>query len=140
MRSRFGRRVQLRFSGRARSLHPGYLPPSWSLPLPQAHNVRLNPAARRARKACFVLQVPQWERQRQCGREGECQPHHWRQWVSGGQLFSGRSEEHTSELQSLMRISYAVFCLKKKINTHTSHKLILTYTMSTIYIQLYKSN
>src|SRR3546814_1362013 len=29
--------------------------------------------------------------------------------------FSERSEEHTSELQSLMRISYAVFCLKKKI-------------------------
>src|SRR3546814_2725890 len=33
-----------------------------------------------------------------------------------------RSEEHTSELQSLMRISYAVFCLKKKITrTKTSH-------------------
>src|SRR3546814_7737848 len=31
-----------------------------------------------------------------------------------------RSEEHTSELQSLMRISYAVFCLKKKINTDLS--------------------
>src|SRR3546814_8215319 len=30
------------------------------------------------------------------------------------QLAVGRSEEHTSELQSLMRISYAVFCLKKK--------------------------
>src|SRR3546814_2960480 len=30
-----------------------------------------------------------------------------------------RSEEHTSELQSLMRISYAVFCWKKKIKTHT---------------------
>src|SRR3546814_3247291 len=30
----------------------------------------------------------------------------------------GRSEEHTSELQSLMRISYAVFCLKKKNKTH----------------------
>src|SRR3546814_4252906 len=29
-----------------------------------------------------------------------------------------RSEEHTSELQSLMRISYAVFCLKKKNNSH----------------------
>src|SRR3546814_4715894 len=29
-----------------------------------------------------------------------------------------RSEEHTSELQSLMRISYAVFCLKKKTHTH----------------------
>src|SRR3546814_10764079 len=33
-----------------------------------------------------------------------------------------RSEEHTSELQSLMRISYAVFCLKKK--THTQHQLV----------------
>src|SRR3546814_9202633 len=31
-----------------------------------------------------------------------------------------RSEEHTSELQSLMRISYAVFCLKKKKNTRNS--------------------
>src|SRR3546814_4224568 len=30
----------------------------------------------------------------------------------------GRSEEHTSELQSLMRISYAVFCLKKKTYIH----------------------
>src|SRR3546814_10068395 len=30
-------------------------------------------------------------------------------------VIGGRSEEHTSELQSLMRISYAVFCLKKKI-------------------------
>src|SRR3546814_6865314 len=33
----------------------------------------------------------------------------------------GRSEEHTSELQSLMPNSYAVFCLKKKKNTHTTH-------------------
>src|SRR3546814_8862690 len=33
-----------------------------------------------------------------------------------------RSEEHTSELQSLMRISYAVFCLKKK-NKHQSHRI-----------------
>src|SRR3546814_5598881 len=31
-----------------------------------------------------------------------------------------RSEEHTSELQSLMRISYAVFCLKKKTKTRTT--------------------
>src|SRR3546814_9999282 len=31
-------------------------------------------------------------------------------------FLGGRSEEHTSELQSLMRISYAVFCLKKKKN------------------------
>src|SRR3546814_6347591 len=34
---------------------------------------------------------------------------------------SYRSEEHTSELQSLMRLSYAVFCLKKKNKTHTHH-------------------
>src|SRR3546814_12335237 len=33
------------------------------------------------------------------------------------------SEEHTSELQSLMRISYAVFCLKKKQNTYIKHNL-----------------
>src|SRR3546814_7310877 len=36
-------------------------------------------------------------------------------------LEGARSEEHTSELQSLMRISYAVFCLKKKTNKHTQH-------------------
>src|SRR3546814_7186904 len=34
-----------------------------------------------------------------------------------------RSEEHTSELQSLMRISYAVFCLKKKKNTQTEEQI-----------------
>src|SRR3546814_3730463 len=33
-----------------------------------------------------------------------------------------RSDEHTSELQSLMRISYAVFCLKQQINHHTPHR------------------
>src|SRR3546814_7920555 len=36
--------------------------------------------------------------------------------------YAQRSEEHTSELQSLMRISYAVFCLKKKKHTHTHTK------------------
>src|SRR3546814_1789154 len=36
-----------------------------------------------------------------------------------GLLQQGRSEEHTSELQSLMRISYAVFCLKKKNKNKT---------------------
>src|SRR3546814_9061694 len=38
----------------------------------------------------------------------------------------GRSEEHTSELQSLMRISYAVFCLKKKNHT-LKKRVILQY-------------
>src|SRR3546814_5607979 len=36
-----------------------------------------------------------------------------------GETAFWRSEEHTSELQSLMRISYAVFCLKKKTHTET---------------------
>src|SRR3546814_2811679 len=35
----------------------------------------------------------------------------------------GRSEEHTSELQSLMRISYAVFCLKKNKKIRTTHQI-----------------
>src|SRR3546814_3154087 len=35
---------------------------------------------------------------------------------------AGRSEEHTSELQSLMRISYAVFCLKKTKQTNATHR------------------
>src|SRR3546814_4452658 len=35
--------------------------------------------------------------------------------------WGARSEEHTSELQSLMRISYAVFCLKKKTKPYTVH-------------------
>src|SRR3546814_4423919 len=38
----------------------------------------------------------------------------------------GRSEEHTSELQSLMRISYAVFCLKKQ----QQNNLLRTYTLT----------
>src|SRR3546814_9320212 len=59
-------------------------------------------------------------------------------WVATGLLVFGlasaqdaliRSEEHTSELQSLMRISYAVFCLKKTTPSH-SHKQI----QYTIYI------
>src|SRR3546814_5506757 len=41
-----------------------------------------------------------------------------------------RSEEHTSELQSLMRISYAVFCLKKKRTKHQN-----SHTHRTIYIK-----
>src|SRR3546814_8959641 len=49
-----------------------------------------------------------------CGASARCNPH----------INTPRSEEHTSELQSLMRISYAVFCLKKK---QTLTKYIYTY-------------
>src|SRR3546814_2257476 len=48
-----------------------------------------------------------------------------------------RSEEHTSELQSLMRSSYAVFCLKKKTETETSH----LHTINRIYTsRLFNNN
>src|SRR3546814_6799901 len=42
-------------------------------------------------------------------------------WGRLTRLLTTRSEEHTSELQSLMRISYAVFCLQKQTTTHTPH-------------------
>src|SRR3546814_6721608 len=45
-----------------------------------------------------------------------------------------RSEEHTSELQSLMRISYAVFCLKKKPKIHTTYKYY-THDINNIHRQ-----
>src|SRR3546814_7805078 len=45
--------------------------------------------------------------------KGDCKPR--------AAFVFARSEEHTSELQSLMRISYAVFCLKKKKQTYRQH-------------------
>src|SRR3546814_6567828 len=49
--------------------------------------------------------------------------------LRSGPVASGRSEEHTSELQSLMRTSYAVFYLKKK-KIENKHKQYVTYTHS----------
>src|SRR3546814_4019416 len=46
----------------------------------------------------------------------------WQNRLAGVGLGVVRSEEHTSELQSLMRISYAVFCLKKKKTTETKSR------------------
>src|SRR3546814_8841017 len=60
--------------------------------------------------------------------------------LSGEAFLSARSEEHTSELQSLMRISYAVFCLKK-INVLEAIKLYRIDTpMIFIHTQLTYSN
>src|SRR3546814_2793552 len=58
-------------------------------------------------------------------------------WASWGPLNAdgNRSEEHTSELQSLMRISYAVFCLKTKKHT----LLIKKAHMSQLYTKLQSS-
>src|SRR3546814_3350172 len=49
--------------------------------------------------------------------------------LSPGLAGRQRSEEHTSELQSLMRISYAVFCLKKKNNHICKAEITRTYTI-----------
>src|SRR3546814_3413685 len=57
--------------------------------------------AGRAFQPCGFVKHPQWSPLTHC---------------SAGFIRLHRSEEHTSELQSLMRISYAVFCLKKKKN------------------------
>src|SRR3546814_4811540 len=51
-----------------------------------------------------------------------------------GAAADARSEEHTSELQSLMRISYAVFCLKKKNN---SIIIVYSITLQIMYMTVY---
>src|SRR3546814_1605386 len=52
-----------------------------------------------------------------------------------------RSEEHTSELQSLMRISYAVFCLKKKITTFDNkHHIYDTHISNTHTVDKVNNN
>src|SRR3546814_4163439 len=74
------------------------------------------------------------------------------QMMLAGALFGGtcfRSEEHTSELQSLMRISYAVFCLKKKnkfnkkriMTIHHTHKetqqVLLNKSIDKVHLREY---
>src|SRR3546814_9435607 len=70
-----------------------------------------------------------WQRARQCGVAGAeevIQRQKRARRRLSGQV---RSEEHTSELQSLMRISYAVFCLTKKTKiTTTNTTILLTLT------------
>src|SRR3546814_5781082 len=71
-------------------------------------------------------------------QKGQCHPKNREKHISAGKhsqmeppnrksADNRRSEEHTSELQSLMRISYAVFCLKKKI-TSRYHETTITNT------------
>src|SRR3546814_4530353 len=86
---------------------PG-LAPGYSVDLPPAH-----------RRPCLV--APHID-----------PPEDWPALDPSG-LPPGRSEEHTSELQSLMRISYAVFCLKKQTQTtttsqHNLHTMHRPYT------------
>src|SRR3546814_3900426 len=83
---------------------------------------------------CKIIALPRavaiHGRHQQFARPQSGQPRRMRQRIDSGcaptamgkdfpMTSTNRSEEHTSELQSLMRISYAVFCLKKKTTTIT---------------------
>src|SRR3546814_9399361 len=57
--------------------------------------------------------------------------------ILGPVLRIGRSEEHTSELQSLMRISYAVFCLIKKKTVHSTITVQFTIGRAFAFITFY---
>src|SRR3546814_7412016 len=62
-----------------------------------------------------------YRRDRRLKRDFQLWVRAWPRWLSlVGWVARKRSEEHTSELQSLMRISYAFFCLKKKNTTNNS--------------------
>src|SRR3546814_9517151 len=88
---------------------------------PQGYVARRVRSSRRAamRQAYDDVQNRSWTaRPRQTFTRGVASPTPQRRRVGSSteHVGSRRSEEHTSELQSLMRISYAVFCLKKKKN------------------------
>src|SRR3546814_15025203 len=85
--------------GHTLSLHDA-LPSSFSSRITGRSGKSRSGGARAARALASKVQQPQ-----RCWSAGS---------TSASQPSLGRSEEHTSELQSLMRISYAVFCLKKK--------------------------
>src|SRR3546814_3429719 len=93
------RRLRNRLRQRRRSWPNGAVPHRWDGP-PQV------PAACCARQPRGCQPAPQNGTQQQEARR------------------KARSEEHTSELQSLMRISYAVFCLKKKTKIETAKDTI----------------
>src|SRR3546814_9344041 len=69
--------------------------------------------------ACLGLALDVGTAARHGGQKAE-QRHRFAR-LEGERLTEQRSEEHTSELQSLMRTSYAVFCLKKKTTHNTTH-------------------
>src|SRR3546814_2701413 len=74
---------------------------------------------------------------RSCPARSRCLPRATGHAVSGGGARGSpstpRSEEHTSELQSLMRISYAVFCLKKKTEIKTTSIKSRTYNSYNVF-------
>src|SRR3546814_2628594 len=95
------------FSSRRRHTRCALVTGVQTCALPICPSVRRR-AARHFRANC--------DRRRRCRRHAPCRPRR-------SARLPWRSEEHTSELQSLMRISYAVFCLKKKKNQNNHNQL-----------------
>src|SRR3546814_7677418 len=85
----------------------------------------------RSRPAHAFPPLPGWQRSRDCGA---C-PSSRRPCANRAGIRPIRSEEHTSELQSLMRISYAVFCLKKKKIIIISIKIIFIEKLSLLHVK-----
>src|SRR3546814_2899080 len=92
------------------------------------HTVRRRPATRslpgrtkdrQFRRPCDLQQILYAESHRLLPHPDEFRCANLRQ----SEAVEARSEDHTSELQSLMRISYAVFCLKKKLTKHIYTKI-----------------
>src|SRR3546814_9937221 len=80
-----------------------------------------------------LLALKDYEAQRKAGQDPQFDPDAL--GIKNADLWRERSEEHTSELQSLMRISYAVFCLKKQIYLYKG-----THTLTTfIHLKMQKS-
>src|SRR3546814_7825745 len=79
-----------------------------------AQKLKQRSAHKRRRNNCKCRAIRK-QRPRRFAKRGEDALRQRRvERIGPGQIGADRSEEHTSELQSLMRISYAVFCLKKK--------------------------
>src|SRR3546814_1435850 len=94
------------------------------LPDPGGSTVRQGATGQGRKTAALPTPRAFSNRLNSCRVDGPASPHRSRVLQGFGLLgpvHYRRSEEHTSELQSLMRISYAVFCLKKKTHYHSLH-------------------
>src|SRR3546814_2890897 len=91
-------------------------------------------SCRRCRSPCRWAHRRHPDRRRSAGTPS-CKWRHRAPEADERRAASPRSEEHTSELQSLMRISYAVFCLKKKKHNTTltvTHNMVVKIKIDTV--------